>query len=45
VHHVDEWQHGGATNIDKLTFSRKSHHALIKPGGWKTRKLTDVFCA
>jgi hypothetical protein len=44
VHHVDEWTaHGGATNIDNLTFACGPHHRLITPGGWKTRKkhLTD----
>ena len=38
VHHVDEWADGGLTNIDKLTFACKRDHALLKPGGWKTRK-------
>jgi hypothetical protein len=41
VHHVDEWATGGPTNIDTLTFACKSHHRLISPGGWKTRKLKD----
>lgn len=41
VHHVDEWSAGGLTNIDKLTFGCRGHHALIKPGGWKTRKCSD----
>lgn len=41
VHHVDEWATGGLTNIDRLTFGCKGHHALVKEGGWKTRKLKD----
>ncbi|MCW1957845.1 MAG: HNH endonuclease [Mycobacterium sp.] len=41
VHHVDEWAEGGLTNIDKLTFACHVHHKLIKPGGWRTRKLKD----
>jgi hypothetical protein len=41
VHHVDEWVDGGLTNIDKLTFACRAHHRLIRPGGWKTRKLRD----
>jgi len=41
VHHVDEWVEGGLTNIDKLTFACRAHHRLIRPGGWKTRKLKD----
>jgi hypothetical protein len=42
VHHVDEWTaHGGATNIDNLTFACGPHHRLLTPGGWKTRKRKD----
>ena len=41
VHHVDEWALGGQTDIDKLTFGCRQHHALLGPGGWKTRKLKD----
>jgi len=41
VHHVDEWADGGLTNIDTLTFACAAHHRLIKPGGWKTRKLKN----
>ena len=41
VHHVDEWADGGPTNIDTLTFACKRDHALLKPGGWKTRKRKD----
>lgn len=41
VHHVDEWNGGGMTNIDRLTFACGPHHRLIKPGGWRTRKRND----
>jgi hypothetical protein len=41
VHHVDEWADGGLTNIDDLTFACKGHHKLLRPGGWRTRKLKD----
>jgi hypothetical protein len=41
VHHVEEWADGGLTNIDKLTFACRSDHKLLKPSGWKTRKLKD----
>ena len=41
AHHVDEWVDGGLTNIDTLTFACKGDHGLLKPGGWKTRKLKD----
>ena len=41
VHHCDEWAEGGHTNIDTLTFGCGQHHALVGPGGWKTRKRPD----
>ena len=41
AHHVDEWAQGGLTNIDKLTFACKTDHPLLKPGGWRTRKLKN----
>ena len=41
VHHVDEWVDGGLTNIDHLTFACKGDHKLLRPGGWRTRKLKD----
>ena len=40
VHHVDEWAHGGLTNIDKLTLACPPDHRLLEQG-WKTRKLPD----
>jgi len=41
VHHVDEWADGGLTNIDGLTFACYGDHKLLRPGGWRTRKLKD----
>ncbi|WP_431231915.1 HNH endonuclease signature motif containing protein [Mycolicibacterium psychrotolerans] len=40
VHHVDEWAHGGLTNIDKLTLACPADHRLLDHG-WKTRKLAN----
>ncbi|KDE98904.1 maturase [Mycolicibacterium aromaticivorans JS19b1 = JCM 16368] len=40
VHHVDEWAHGGLTNIDKLTLACPADHRLLDHG-WKTRKLPN----
>ncbi|MGN5237749.1 DUF222 domain-containing protein [Rhodococcus sp. SJ-3] len=39
VHHVNEWQHGGATDITNEDLACDSCHALVHdgPGGWKTR--------
>ncbi len=40
VHHINEWAHGGPTNIDNLTFACAPHHRLLNHG-WTTRKHTD----
>ncbi|MUM16828.1 HNH endonuclease [Mycobacterium sp. CBMA271] len=40
VHHVDEWAHGGLTDIDNLTFACGPHHRLLGQG-WTTRKHAD----
>ncbi len=40
VHHVDDWAHGGPTNIDMLTFACHPHHKL-HDSGWKTVKLAN----
>lgn len=32
VHHIDEWETGGDTDIDSLTFGCDIHHALVKDG-------------
>ncbi|MET9486866.1 DUF222 domain-containing protein, partial [Nocardia sp. NPDC006630] len=38
VHHIDEWAHGGPTDIDNLTLACDHCHAQVHdgPGGWKT---------
>ncbi|MGB8403925.1 MAG: HNH endonuclease signature motif containing protein [Mycobacterium sp.] len=39
VHHIDDFADGGNTNIDDLTLACiPTHHKLIKPGGWRTRR-------
>lgn len=40
VHHVDDWAHGGPTDIDTLTFACHTHHKL-HDSGWKTVKLAN----
>nr|WP_243733988.1 HNH endonuclease signature motif containing protein [Mycobacteroides sp. CBMA 271] len=40
VHHINEWAHGGTTDIDRLTFACPAHHRLLNHG-WKTRKQPD----
>lgn len=42
VHHATrDWAHGGATDVDDLSFACPPHNRLVKPGGWRTRKLRD----
>ncbi|WP_301147629.1 HNH endonuclease signature motif containing protein [Mycobacterium simiae] len=41
VHHVDDYAVCRTTGMDNLTFACGSHHRLIKPGGWTTRKRSN----
>ncbi|MBS4728495.1 HNH endonuclease [Mycobacterium sp. SM1] len=41
VHHVRQWAHTKTTHIDDLTLGCGSHHRLITPGGWSTRKRAN----
>jgi hypothetical protein len=41
VHHIDEYAACQTTEMDNLTFACGSHHRLIKPGGWNTRKRAN----
>jgi hypothetical protein len=38
VHHVREWAKTKTTHISDLTLGCGSHHRLVTPGGWTTRK-------
>ncbi len=38
VHYVDDYATCRATDMDNLTFVCGTHHRLVKPGGWLTRK-------
>jgi hypothetical protein len=38
VHHIQEWAGNRTTDINQLTFACGSHHRLVQPGGWTTRK-------
>ncbi|KKC03760.1 HNH endonuclease signature motif containing protein, partial [Mycobacterium nebraskense] len=38
VHHVTDWAKCRRTDVNDLTFACGSHHRLLKPGGWSTRK-------
>lgn len=41
VHHVTDYSICHTTDIDDLTFSCGSHHSIVQPGGWQTRKRND----
>jgi hypothetical protein len=41
VHHVDDYAACRTTDIDNLTLVCGSHHRLVKPGGWTTRKCAN----
>jgi hypothetical protein len=41
VHHVTDFAKCRTTDIDELTLACGSHHALVKPDGWITRKRTN----
>jgi hypothetical protein len=41
VHHVTDYSICRTTDINDLTFSCGSHHSLVQPGGWQTRKRKD----
>src|SRR5579875_1173763 len=38
VHHCTDYATCHTTDVDDLTFACGTHHRLIKPGGWRTRK-------
>ncbi|HUE33402.1 MAG TPA: HNH endonuclease signature motif containing protein [Mycobacterium sp.] len=40
-HHVDEYATCQTTGLDNVTFACGSHHRLIKPGRWTTRKRAN----
>src|SRR5271154_5728946 len=41
VHHVTDYSICHTTDIDDLTFGCGSHHSIVQPGGWQTRKRKD----
>jgi Domain of unknown function (DUF222) len=41
VHHIDEYATCQTTRMDNLAFACGSHHRLLKPAGWTTRKRNN----
>ena len=46
AHHILEWEHGGATNLDNLTLLCAKHHHAVHEGGWTITPVpgTDPGC-
>jgi len=38
VHHITDYATCHRTDVDDLTFACGTHHRLLRPGGWTTRK-------
>jgi hypothetical protein len=41
VHHVADWATTHCTDVNTLTLACGSHHPLVEPGGWTTRKRAN----
>ena len=41
VHHVTDYAKCHTTDVDDLTFGCGTHHRLLQPGGWTTRKRAN----
>ncbi len=43
THHIDEWQHGGRTDIRDGVLLCRHHHLLLHNNGWKCRRVDDTY--
>lgn len=41
AHHIEEWEHGGATDLDNLVPLCSRHHHSVHEGGWTIKLLPD----
>ena len=41
VHHIDFWEHGGQTDLDRMAPVCETHHHLVHEGGWTFKMTTD----
>jgi 5-methylcytosine-specific restriction protein A len=37
IHHIEEWEHGGPTELNNLVMLCRVHHRLIHHSGWVVR--------
>lgn len=41
AHHIDEWEHGGLTDLDNLVPLCSKHHHAVHEGQWSIKLLPD----
>lgn len=41
AHHINEWEHGGLTDLDNLIPLCSRHHHAVHEGGWRITLLAD----
>ena len=44
VHHINEFQHGGLTNVDDGVLLCRYHHLLLHNNGWNIRRVGSEYC-
>jgi hypothetical protein len=45
VHNAEcDWADDGLTNVNDLRLACHPHNVMVRPGGWRTRKLIDSAC-
>jgi hypothetical protein len=42
AHHVQEWEHGGSTDIDNCVLLCIRHHHAVHEGGWSISRATGI---
>ncbi|MFC6237871.1 HNH endonuclease signature motif containing protein [Longivirga aurantiaca] len=42
AHHITEWEHGGATDLDNLTLLCAKHHHAVHEGGWTITRVPGI---
>lgn len=43
AHHIDEWQHGGRTDVRDGVLLCRHHHLLLHNNGWMCRRVHDAY--
>ncbi|MBN9240473.1 MAG: hypothetical protein BGO97_12230 [Micrococcales bacterium 70-64] len=43
THHIDDWQHGGRTDVRDGVLLCRHHHLLLHNNGWLCRRVDDAY--